>query len=1044
MEYRKLLLMVLCCVVSTSFASKKNDWENQFVIGENKLPTHASIIPYDNVSMALDMDENISSRIKSLNGTWKFNWVKSPNERPLDFYQKNYDVSYWDDIEVPSNWQMKGYGVPIYTNKPYPYAKDRPRIMTPVPDNFTKSKYPNPVGSYKRTFTIPNNWDRKTVFLHFRGVKSAMYVWVNGVKVGYSEGSMTPAEFDITNVLQEGENQIAVEVYRWSDSSYIEDQDFWRLSGIFRDVLLVARPKHHLRDLYFKTKLSSDYSSADIDLDLSFIGKGRTLKYKAYLLSQNGGDRIVIGEGISSGKSKKDRLYTLNKKINKPLLWSAEIPNLYSLVVEQYDNSGRLVEVISSKVGFRDIEIRDQQLWVNGKSITIKGVNRHEHDPILGRAITKESMLLDVKLMKQYNMNTVRTSHYPNHPYWYELCDQYGLYVIDEANLESHGYGFGEEGLGHDTSWEKAMVDREVSMVERDKNHPSIIMWSLGNESGPGVNFKACREAIEKIDTSRVIHYEGMNEIADVESIMYPKISIIEREAKEDNPQPYLMCEYSHAMGNSVGNLKEYWEVVESNKRLIGGCIWDWVDQGLAKEREDAPGKFFFAYGGDYGDFPNRTNFCANGLITSDRKVTAKLEEVKYVYQNVVFSLDDQKEIKVTNKFSFINLSNYRMKLSLVNNGCIVKTDYLEMPSVKAGETKAIVLPKQFVGLVKGADQYINVSLITKTKELWANVGHEVAKAQLLVREEMVPSIIKNYNGFESVTMIEDSSRLTLSGTRFIVSFDKTSGTMDQLSYHGKQLIYKDKLSTQKGVFPQIYRAPLDNDSHFKRGISQKWNKLGLDHLNHECKSFTCDKNNQGAYVVQTELVSNTGKGYAMATKMEYTIYPSGAIELRSTFNPDDLEGAIPRLGVEFEIDPSLHRVQWYGRGPRENYIDRKDACFMGQYQMNVDQLEEQYVKPQDSGNRTDVKWVQFTNRNGNGFKISSANKFNFDASENTPAEIAHAKHPYELKTHEGIIINIDAAHHGIGQGSCGPQALEKYSLKAEEKQLLFYIQPLL
>ncbi|QZT38406.1 DUF4981 domain-containing protein [Halosquirtibacter xylanolyticus] len=1053
MDYRKLLLVAMCCIVYTSFANKKSDWENQYVIGYNKQPAHASLIPYDNVSMALEMNENISSRMMSLNGIWKFHWVKSPNDRPSDFYKESYDVSYWDDIVVPSNWQMKGYGVPIYSNKPYPFAKDRPRIMTPTPDNFTKSRYPNPVGSYKRTFSISDSWDGQRVFLHFRGVKSAMYVWVNGVKVGYSEGSMTPAEFDITNVLRKGENQLAVEVYRWSDSSYIEDQDFWRLSGIFRDVLLVARPKHHLRDLFFKTQLTSDYTSAEVKLDLAFKGKGSSIHYRAYLLSKGDTNKIEIGEGISRGGSKNEHLFSLNKTVDHPLLWSAEIPNLYSLVVELYDTSGALVEVVSSEVGFRNIEIRDQQLWVNGKSITIKGVNRHEHDPVHGRAVTKESMLRDIQLMKQYNINTVRTSHYPNHPYWYELCDQYGLYVIDEANVESHGYGFGDDGMGHDTSWEKAMVDRNISMVQRDKNHPSIIIWSLGNESGPGDNFIACRDAILAVDTSRVIHYEGMNEIADIESIMYPRISKIEAEAKEDNPQPFIMCEYSHAMGNSVGNLKEYWEVIERNKRLIGGCIWDWVDQGLSKEREDAPGQFFFAYGGDYGDFPNRTNFCANGLITSDRKVTAKLEEVKYVYQNVEFAQVNNEKVNVTNKFSFIDLSKYRLECSLVTNGHVVKTEYIDMPSIKPSETISILLPNHFVVLEPGTDQYINLALITRKRELWAKVGHEVAKAQLVIKEEMKTEVIEKNNQFEKIDIVDDDKRLTLIGEKFTLSFDKLSAVMDQLSYQGKQLIKMEsepfhdngaKEYYNQGILPQIFRAPLDNDSHFKRGISQRWYKLGFDQLMHECKSFRYEKGDDGSYVIQTSILSYTSKNYALTSEIEYTVYPSGAIKVSSDFKPQEAGVYLPRLGLQFEIEPSLSSVEWYGRGPKENYIDRKDAMFMGQYQMNVSQLEEQYMKPQDSGNRTDVRWVQFTDRDGKGFKVSSANKFNFDASENTPTEIARANHPYELTPRDGIIINIDAAHHGIGQGSCGPQALEKYSLDTKEKTLLFYIQPIL
>lgn len=624
-----------------SLFAQQHDWENEQVIGINKETGHSTYVPYATIPQALADYAKESPFYQCLNGTWKFNWVKSPDLRPVDFYKPGFDVSYWDNIDVPSNWQMKGYGKQIYTNITYPFAKTPPYVMSQVSANWTKSQIPNPVGSYRRDFVVPENWDGHEIYLHFAGVQSAMYVWINGTKVGYSQGSMTPAEFDITPFLVKGSNMLAVEVYRWSDGSYLEDQDFWRFSGIFRDVFMFAVPKVHIRDFFVQSDLNEDFTSAKLKTNLSFENKGYkgAVSVEGYLLrdgqTYSGEKPEFINQLKASETSKKTFELITEVKVDHPALWSAEIPNLYQVVFVLKNVSGEMIEVIATQFGFRKIEIKDSQLWVNGKSVLLKGVNRHELDPVNGRYITYESMRRDIELFKQFNINTVRTCHYPDHPDFYKLCDRYGIYMVDEANLESHGMGFESEGLGHNLRWQKAMVDRVTSMVQRDKNHPAVIIWSLGNEAGPGINFEDCKNEVKKIDQVRPVHYQGYNEVADIESTMYPSVEWLDETGAKNSPKPFFMCEYAHAMGNAVGNLHEYWDVIEKHKRLIGGCIWDWVDQGLQKDVPGKPGESFFAYGGDFGDRPTDWNFCVNGLTTPDRSITPKMEEVKKVYQYI-------------------------------------------------------------------------------------------------------------------------------------------------------------------------------------------------------------------------------------------------------------------------------------------------------------------------------------------------------------------------------------------------------------------------
>ena len=658
----KLAVLALLLTAARAMAQAPPDWENQHVVGRNKEPGRVAALPLGAPDpLTTDWRKpGPSPFVRSLGGEWKFRWSPDPSHRPADFYKPDYDVSGWDEIAVPGNWQCQGYGVPLYVNIRYPFKKDPPRVMGDPPEDFTSYTERNPVGSYRRTFTVPSEWKGRQVFLQFNGVDSAFYVWLNGRQVGYSQDSRTAALFNVTKYLKPGENVLAVEVYRYSDGSYLEDQDFWRLSGIFRDVLLWSAAEVHIRDFFVHAGLADDYRTGrfGVDVELQNFGKrNRPVQVFLQLLDMATGEPIVGSDGLwevpAGGTETASISYAGMDLDIKP--WSAEQPNLYKLRVEVREpklgeKSNEAIETMTHNVGFRTVEVRGGQLLVNGKPIYLKGVNRHEHDPVTGHYVTVESMVRDIKLMKQHNINAVRTSHYPDDPRWYELCDLFGLYVIDEANVESHGMGYGRESLAKDPSWKEAHLDRARRMVERDKNHPSVVIWSLGNEAGNGVNFHACYDWIKQRDPCRPVQYERAehDRNTDVYCPMYATIDQIVGYASKPQQRPLILCEYAHAMGNSVGNLQDYWDAIESHEQLQGGFIWDWVDQGLAKPIPPAEGaeaeapagrpKTFFAYGGDFGDRPNDGNFCINGLLFPDHTVSPKLWEVKKVYQWVEVS----------------------------------------------------------------------------------------------------------------------------------------------------------------------------------------------------------------------------------------------------------------------------------------------------------------------------------------------------------------------------------------------------------------------
>lgn len=1066
---RKHLLPAILLLLPLMLAAQvRPEWENETINYINREKARNSWMPYASKVQAISEVWSLSPYYLNLNGTWKFNWVKHPDLRPENFFQPGYDVSWWDNIEVPSCWQMKGYGFPIYTNVTFPHAAKPPYIMEPVPAEYTKFEYPNPVGSYIREFELPENFKHRRTLLHFAGVESAMYVWVNGVKIGYSEDSRLPAEFDITNYVKAGKNTVAVEVYQWSDGSYLEDQDFWRMSGIYRDVYLLSVPGTYLRDYWFRADFSNDFAEAELSLEAGFAGFSlkEKLNLEVYLLPYGqSADNLpdpVFSFAIEGGKVVKTPLI-YNAKFNNPRLWSAEEPNLYHVLILTKDKSGKILLVQKSDFGFRKVEIKDQQLWVNGKSIKIKGVNRHDIDPADGRAVSRVSMLRDVELFKQFNINTVRTSHYPNDPYFYSLCDRNGIYVIDEANVESHGMGYGDESLGHVKSWQEAHVSRIMNMMERDKNHPSVIMWSLGNEAGPGINFEAASAALKKRDPSRPIHYERYNEVADVVSVMYPDVEWFTDQGKKDDPKPFFMCEYAHAMGNAVGNLKEYWDAIYTYPRLIGGCIWDWADQGLYKGIPGKPGEYFLAYGGDFGDRPTDWNFCSNGLTTADRKITPKMEEVKRIYQNAWFEESDllKGEILVTNRNAFVNLNKYKGLWEISEDGVVIQSGEFST-DIGAGETKKLTIDYQKPMLKPGREYFLNVYLQLATDEWWAKRGYTIASGQFKLPFEAGSQALSEDQQLFPLVINENKDVVSISGREFNVVFSRKAGTITNWTYKGTVLlntdlraiygikpetglIFWDTLCNARIKGPQtnVFRAPVDNDYIFGGGPGPVWQKMQLHTLTHRVKSFRVEKDTDFQASIHIEISSVSPAGYTVDSRYTYIVNESGKIDVELLITPQKVEWMLPKLGLIMEMPEGFEKVTWLGAGPHENYRDRKTSAMIGLYSKMVEEMTEEYIRPQDMGNRSDVRWFAVADRKGAGIQFIGSGLLNFSALHHLPLDLEKANHPYELVKRKETIITIDAEHLGLGGGSCGPGPMKQYSLDSSPAILKFSMLPL-
>ncbi len=1037
--FRPAAFLVAAAILSSALlardGSETADWENPGIFSKGKERARCTAIPFPDKESARIGTNEASPFHLSLNGRWKFHWVRRPAERPIDFHDVHFDDSAWGEIAVPSNWQMHGYGIPIYTNVTYPFPRNPPRI----PHDY------NPVGSYRRTFRLPSDWQHgREVFIHFAGVQSAFYLWINGKKVGYSQGSMTPAEFRITPFLNEGENVVAAEVYRWCDGSYLEDQDFWRLSGIYRDVFLFSTPKVHVRDFFVRSDLDETCADALLKITAetrSFEGNtAATHRLEITLIDPDGkvvGESPLLTTMIPTFDREGSTLSSFEAPVKKPQLWSPEFPCLYTVLVSLIDGDNREIEVVQCRFGFRKVEIRDRRLLVNGVPVLLKGVNRHEHDPDRGRAVTEASMIRDIELMKRHNINTVRTSHYPNHPRWYELCDLYGLFVIDEANVESHGMGYGRESLGHAKAWQAAHIDRTVSMVERDKNHPCVILWSLGNEAGPGINFEATAEVVRRLDPTRPIHYERMNSVADVDSAMYVSVPWLIQRGRSESPKPFFICEYAHAMGNAVGNLKEYWDAIESFDPLIGGCIWDWVDQGLRKTGPD--GREFWAYGGDYGDRPNSGNFCINGLVFPDRSVPPKLLEVKKIYQNVSVAAEGPApgSVAIWNKFSFTNVNAFDAAWTLLEDGCAIEQGVIAPLDIPSGEKHTVVLPLTLPESRPGAEYHLRVSFALRKDTLWADKGHVVAWDEVEAVLPTHPARVMDLADLPPLDVAESDDRVIVTGKGFSVAFDRSTGLIESLVF-GRTVVIEKSAQGEGGPVLNLFRAPLDNDKPF----APAWIRAGLNGMKRQTVRFDLLELPSGAVRIVTDAAFRGNAGCLFDYRCIYTVLGNGTIVLNNTVTPRSAPSVLPRIGVRFTLSGLLEEVEWFGRGPHENYADRCHGAAVGRYRRSVTDFYVPYPKPQECGNREGVRWTVLADWSGAGVLIVAEETFSMSALHFTAGDLASAGHINELDPRRETILSIDHVQCGLGNASCGAGVMRKYLLRCRPVSFSFSLRP--
>jgi len=1030
--------------------SQSNDWENPEVIGINKLPARATSVSWSDGDAAKAVNIKKSDRYQSLNGQWKFQWSPVPEEAPKDFHDPVFNVKGWREINVPGNWELQGYGTAIYTNITYPFVPVDPPL---VPDD------DNPTGCYRTEFKVPSDWRDMQITLHFGGVSSAFYAWVNGQKVGYSQDSRLPAEFDITPYLQKGTNVLAVKVFRWSDGSYMEDQDHWRLSGIHRDVYITAAPNLQLYDFFVQTDLDENYRDAELKINTIYKKfddidpKGWQLEGQLYDAAGNAVLQEAMKENVERNfKAPWPRLGNLpfaklKAEVKDPRKWSAEDPYLYTLVLELKDPNGKVVEARSCKLGFREIKIDDGRLMVNGKSVLLYGVNRHDHHEKFGKAVTDESMLQDALMMKRYNFNAVRTSHYPNNPKWYDLCDEYGLYVIDETNIETHGIG---AMLSNDPRWLNAHVDRAMRMVVRDKNHPSIIFWSLGNESGTGPNHAAMSAWIKEYDQTRLIHYEGAQRstgyddvnihpdppYVDMTSRMYASIDDMVRMANNaDDRRPVLWCEYAHAMGNSLGNFFKFWDAIRKHDRLIGGFIWDWVDQGIVRETDD--GTKYWLYGGDFGDKINDGNFCINGVITPDRKAKPATWEAKKVMQPITMEAFDLLNgmIKVKNWHHFKDLSGYDVSWRLLENGLTIQEDMMAPPSILAGEEDYVRVKFEAPTLKAGAEYYLQVFFKLANATSWAEKGHIVAWEEFKIPfKTSLPSAV-DLSSLPDLDLSSDGARITISGKGFSVSFDRMEGEMTTYTVNGADMILHPLL-------PNFWRPYTDNDEGTGMvGRQEIWKEAGSERTNITVGDYRIDDKTARVTVGMDLPIVN---GHLV---IYYTVLANGVVHVDYEFTPGGGLPDIPRVGMQMQIPDRYDHLKWYGRGPHETYWDRHLGAATGTYETSVKKDFFHYIRPQESNNKWATRWAMLTDDEGNGLLISSDQHLSFSAWPYSMEDIEKAQHINELPNRDFITVNIDHLQMGVGgDNSWSPagQPYEEFRIKSKKYHYGFRIAPVI
>jgi len=1016
-----LAAALLAATASSALAQDAPEWNNPavFTVGTEK--PHATMMVFPTVDLARAGNASASPWYKSLAGTWKFQLSPRPADRPADFFAPAFDDRAWKTIPVPSNWQMQGFDLPIYTNIIYPWPQD-PRQPPHVPTEW------NPVGSYRTAFTLPADWNGRRVFLHFAGVDSAFYVWVNGTKVGYSEDSRTPAEFDVTAHVKAGENLLAVEVYRFSDGAFLEDQDMWRMSGIFRDVFLWSTAPRHVRDFQVKTTLDAAYRDATLSVtaDVANYASVPGTARLSMELRDAAGAVVVPARSVKVASGS----VTLTASVKAPQKWTAETPTLYQVLLTLQDASGKVLEVIPATVGFRTVEIRNGQVLVNGRAILVKGVNRHEIDPSAGKYVTTDLMVKDITLMKQLNVNAVRTSHYPNTTEWYDLCDTYGLYVMDEANIESHHYG-NDKGnrLTNDPAWQPMQLDRVERMIERDKNHPSIIFWSMGNESGDGLNAAAGYQWAKRRDPSRPFHNEGSTSHggsnADINSFMYPTPAQVVEAAKKRPAMPLILCEYSHSMGNSDGGLKEYWDIFYAGGNAQGAFVWDWVDQGLWQpvppdyQVASTPSRFL-AYGGWFEDrvgVRNDNNFCMNGVLAGDRTPHPGAFAFKYVYRYLHASAVDLAKgtVRVKNWHDFVNASDVAEgRWAVMADGDTVASGNFPALDIAPRQEKEFTLPLPALTPAPGVTYWLNVSFVLKQDTAWAAKGFEVAWDQFELPARAAAPVFAAA-GDLSVVDAPGTDAYRFSGSNWAMTFDKVTGTIGSYYYKGVRLI-------DRGPRPDFWRAATDNDlggwkAVMTRVAQEQGLNIGLWRAASAAWTITAMNVERvspstARLTVGAELPAVGGA----SIRMVYTIHATGDVVVETAYTPGagkDLP-MMPRFGTELLVSGGLENVAWYGRGPKETYIDRQFER-VGVYRSTVDGEWVDYSQPQENGNKTDVRWVALTNANGVGLLAVGAPTLSVSARHYAKDDIDRAKYTWEMTKRGIVFLNLDWRQMGVG-----------------------------
>lgn len=1057
-------------------APSGNEWQTPDTISLNKELPRANFYRFADPRSAPFLLPQYSSRHISLDGKWSFHWAKDPQSRPVGFENPAFDVSLWDSIPVPSNWNIAGlqpdgsmkYGHPIYVNQKVIFKhKVEPGdwkggVMRTPPEDWTTFEHRNEVGSYRRNFTIPASWEGMEVYIDFAGVDSFFYLWINGKYVGFSKNSRNAARFNISRFLQPGENTVAVEVYRNSDGSFLEAQDMFRLPGIFRSVSIYATPSLQIRDLVAMPDINDGTGSLKITADIRNLAEthsGASLHY--YLFSNTlysiSADSIVASASTDVFKLNPDSELPLTStlSLSSPRLWSAEQPWLYTLIAELRDNAGETLEAVSVPVGFRKVEIREvsaeedefgkggRYFLVNDKPVKLKGVNRHETNPERGHAVTHEDMERDIMLMKANNINHVRNSHYPDDPYWYFLCDLYGIYLMDEANLESHEYYYGKSSLSHVPEFEAQHVARNMEMVRSNINSPSIVSWSLGNEAGPGVNFKAAYDVVKDADPTRPINYERNNDYADFGSCQYPSISWVRRSVdgkNDDIKYPFHINEYAHSMGNAVGNLIDYWNAIESSNFFIGGAIWDWIDQSIYLT-DPQTGERFLAFGGDFGDRPTDGQFVMNGLLFGDMTPKPQLSEVKGVYQNVAFSPVDNApgKVRLFNKNYFSTLEGYDLRWSLLRDGVEIENGVADFDgsSVAPRSSAEIAIPYSLAQLNEPGEYFLNLDLTLAEGKPWAEKGYPQMTAQLPLGG--APASIASASGkFKKVKVEKKGNEIIASGSGFKAAFSTETGLLTHLFYDGREMMTRGSQ-----LAPELFRAYLNNDNW----ISDEWFANGLYNLKHRAKDFSIGKDNSGNPVVTITIESQAPQGgkmvggngnacgtysidesesqpfgpddFKLTTIMRWTILPDGTLDLTADFSSNKPDLVIPRLGLTMEIPEEFSEVVYYGRGPEENYNDRKSAQRIGLYATTPRDMMTPYTRPQSNGNREEVRFATISDGD-TGLMFLPERPMSFSAIPYSEMELFLADHPYKQPASKRTVVHLDAGVTGLGGASCG------------------------